>query len=163
MGELRGTFRPGRAGPGAPRAGIVLMEVVFAMALFFTTASVVMLGTSRAIRAAGNLRRAGLAADLAVTLLSEIQMGLLPPVDAGPESYEEPLEEWTWEVAAEPLAELPEETDIVRVEITITHSVSGYTYRLAQLMPSEEGEPTEPLAPEEPVDDALFGLPGAGP
>lgn len=141
----------------------MLLEVIFATTLFVTTAAIVMLGTSRSLRAARNLQRDSQAADLAVTLLSEIQMGLVPPTDAGPEAYGELLEGWTWQVVASPVAEQLEETDIVRVEIIITHTMDGYTYHLAHLVPAEGDLPGEPAEPDEPVGEDPFALSGAGP
>ena len=141
----------------------MLLEVIFATTLFVTTAAIVMLGTSRSLRVARNLQRDSQAANLAVTLLSEIQMGLVPPTDVGPEAYNEPLEDWTWQVVTEPVAEQLEETDIVRVEIIITRTVDGYTYRLAHLVPAEGDLPGEPDEPDEPAGEDPFALSGAGP
>ena len=126
-------------------AGVVLLEVVLALALFFGAALVVLAGLNASLRTAQRVRLEAEAADLAVTLLSEIQMGLVPPADDGPNEYEyEGLADWTWELVTQPFDEgltevaLPE---FLHVEIVIRHVPSGYTYRLGQLISSELQEP----------------------
>jgi len=136
------------------RAGIVLLEVVLSISMVFAMAGVLFLGVDSSVRSARRLRLDAQAADLAVTLLSEIQMGLVDPADAGPEAYEEPLEDWMWEIVTTPLEEMPlDEQDIEQVEIIISHVDGSSTYRLVQLMavaPQEE----EDLPPE---DEDAFG------
>jgi len=142
----------------------VLLEVVLALALFFGAALVVLAGLNSSLRTAQRVRLEAEAADLAVTLLSEIQMGLVPPDDDGPNEYEyEGLADWTWEIVTQPFEEglievaLPE---FLHVEIVIRHLPSGYTYRLAQLMSSELLEPPPEEAepgPEEMQTPPLGG------
>jgi len=141
---------PTRGRRSADAAGIVLLEVVLALTLFFAAASIILVGTNRSIRAVDMLRREAQAADLAVTLLSEIQMGLLEPTDAGPEAYEEPLEDWMWEVVTNDFEEQFVEEGLTQLEIVITHTPSGYTRRLVQWLLVEEGGEEE-LALSDPA------------
>lgn len=122
------------------------------MTLFFAAASIVLTGTNRSIRAVFRLRRDIQATDLAVTLLSEIQMGLVEPADAGPEGYDEPLENWTWEIVTTVLEDQPVEEDVMQVEIIITHSSTGYQRRLVHWLPTDPAEQEEPLEEEDPSD-----------
>jgi hypothetical protein len=66
---------------------VVLLEVVIALALFFGAAVVVLVGLHSSVVAARKLRLEARGADLAVTLLSELQMGQLAVEDAGPDAY----------------------------------------------------------------------------
>ena len=117
--------------------------------MVFIAAGVLFLGVDSSVRAARHLRLDAQAADLAVTLLSEIQMGLVEPADAGPEGYEEPLEDWTWEIVTSPLEEMPLDEEVEQVEIIISHVGGRCTYRLVQLMAVEPQEEEEPPPEEE--------------
>jgi len=118
----------------------VLLEVVLSMAIFFGMAAVLLIGVDSSVRAANRLRLEGQAADLAVTLLSEMQMGLVEPIDAGPETYEQPLQKWSWEIATSPLETSPMETELTQVEIIIRRVDGQCTYRLAHLFPAQDQE-----------------------
>ena len=81
-----------------PRAchGAVLLEVVLALSLFVMTTSFVLTGLNASIRSVAQTRMEADAGDLAVTALSQVQMGLYEMVDTGPEAFDEPnLEAWT--------------------------------------------------------------------
>jgi len=120
--------------PARVRAA-VLLEVVLALAIFVGMAMTVLVGLSTSVRSARYLGLQTRAADLAVTCFSNLELGLLPAEDAGPEAYEdETLEDWTWQVAVQPVAsELPD-LDLTSVEVTICHTPSGYTYTLCRLL-----------------------------
>ena len=113
------------------------MEVILALGLFMVTGAVVCGSFNSSFRAIDSVRLQAQAADLAVTKLSEIQIGLFEPENDGPNVYEEEdLEDWTWEIVAIPLeSDLVSDMKLIRVEIIITHSVRGTTHRLVQLMP----------------------------
>jgi hypothetical protein len=108
----------------------------------------------RSLDAAGRLERQALAADLAVTLLSEVQMGLYPVADQGPTEYQEPaLVGWSWEITAVPVETAPQ---MRQVTVVVTHTPPGasaptLTHRLTQwlLVPPEPVETDEPAAPPE--------------
>ncbi len=99
------------------------------------------------------------AADMAVTLVSEIEMGLVEAVAYGPEAFaDERSEEWTWEVAVEPLENVEE---FQRVVVTITHEPTSVVHRLAvltEMPPLEEEEEFE----EEPLPDQSGAFGGVG-
>ena len=130
------TGRPLHAAPQtAARRGAVLLEVVLALAVFVGTAMAVLGGLSACVKSARNVGLEAQAADLAVTLLSELQLELLPVEDAGPELYEdETLQEWTWQVAVEPITTELAELEVTRVELTIRNTAYNYTYRLNYLL-----------------------------
>jgi len=147
--------RMGTSHPGRRRAGVVLLEVVLALALFSGTALMILAGLNTSLRTAQRVQVETDATDLAVTLLSEVKMGFVPLVDDGPNDYEdEALADWSWEIVTESFEEdslelvIPE---FLHVSVVIRHRPSGYTHRLTQLM-SEESYAPEAGGDEEDVD-----------
>jgi hypothetical protein len=129
-----------RAGGG----GLVLVEVVLAVTLFFCGALVVLTGLSASLHTANRVRTEADGADLAVTLLSEVQMGLVPLVDDGPNEYEEEeLADWTWEIVTSDVETRTEAPPLVRVEIIIHNARENCTCRLVQLFPEPQEEEAE--------------------
>ena len=125
-----GRCRPGR--------GVALLEVVLALAVFFGVSIAVLGGLSLSLRSARQIREESQAADLAVTMLSEVQMGVYPPVDAGPTPFEDPDADWSWQIVTMPLESVLPGAELMQVTIIIRNTVDGYTYRLYQLLPLEE-------------------------
>ena len=127
----------------AGRRGMVLLEVVLAMAIFFAAALVILAGLSSSVRGVQRVQWEAQAQDLAVSLLSEVQMGLVPLVSDGPTDYEEPdLAGWAWQIVVEPYdepqagLELPE---FSRVEVIVRHE-SGCSTKLSTLMTEQQVE-----------------------
>lgn len=91
---------PGRK----PRAGrgAVLLEVLLALGLFVFAAAIVTGGLNAAVERTLRLRAQTHTLDLAVSVVSEIQMGLRAPQAGGPEPFETPFEQWTWEIEVTP-------------------------------------------------------------
>jgi len=138
---------PGRAGPAAgPAAGVAarpgravaLLEVVLALALFFGIAVPLLGGLSACVSAVRQSRLDARAADLAVTLLSEMQIGLVPVVDGGPTPFEEPDQDWTWQVVTAPVDVVVEGASLVRVEVVVRRPDDGYAYRLYHMLPGAD-------------------------
>jgi hypothetical protein len=123
----------------APCAGVALLEVVLALALFFGVAVVILGGLNTCMRSVRLVRLEATAADLAVTLLSEIELGVVPATDAGPTVYEEPLQDWTWEIVEMPVEGSLATMEVSRVEIIIRNTVEGYSHRLYHLLPAAAG------------------------
>ena len=122
----------------ARRFGTILLEVVLAVTLFVAMAAVILTAVGRATDAAVRMRLRAQAADLAVTLMSELRMGLVECVDAGPAGYSsERLADWTWQVDVEPIA------DPIRarqVKAIVAHAPTGLTRTLACVMADAGGE-----------------------
>jgi type II secretory pathway pseudopilin PulG len=123
---------------------VALLEIVLALALFFGVAMAVLGGLSAAIRSARQVRSEAVATDLAVTLLSEIRMGLVGLEDAGPTPYEdEALAAWAWEVVVTPVtADLTTGIELSRVEIIIRNANENLTRRLYHLIAEAAPEAT---------------------
>ena len=141
------TGRLTRDARGARAAGAVLLEVVVALSLFFAGAVVVLVGLHGSVMASRNLRVETRAANLAVSLLSEIQMGQIEIADAGPEEYDseddEELANWSWEIITEDVEEQVDtgrEIPLKMVRIVITYLPRGFVYRLVHLMPADGGQ-----------------------
>lgn len=123
--------RPGKE--PRSRRGAVLLEVLLALGLFVFAAAVVSSGLSTAVDRTLRLRAQTHALDLAVSVFSELEMGLRPLAAAGPEPFEAPFERWTWEIATVPYtlgtenrAGLQQVTVVVRSESPPTvHRLTG--------------------------------------
>jgi len=132
-------------------AGMVLLEVVLATALFSMIALVVLAGLQSCFRSVGIMRLEAQASDLAISKTSEVHVGLLPPEDDGPNEYEddEALVDWTWEIITEEI-EIDIETDappMMQVQVIITHVPSSYSYSTQFLIlapPETESEEEDP-------------------
>jgi len=119
------------------RGGIALLEVVFALSLFAAAAAVICSSFGASARSVSRMHRQALADNLAVTLLSEMQLDIVPAEDDGPYEFEEPFEDWTWEVVT---AEMDDVIDVdgpvlMSVEIIIRHIEGNCTRRLTFLVP----------------------------
>ena len=118
-----------------PRRGSVLLEVILALALFVLAATIVTSGMSTS---ADNLVRQRLnthAANLAATVLAELQLGLRSTAAAGEQPFDEPFEKWTAELAVTPTeTETGEASGLLRVEVIVRHSESELVRRLVQVI-----------------------------
>jgi len=123
------------------RAGSVLLEVVLAIVLFAAAAAVVGMALKASIDGAQRLRLSTHAGNLAVTVISELQMGLRSLADTGPEAFGPPFEGWVWEVEALPWGQGQAESTpaasaatLMRVEVTVRYEPEGFVHRLAQVI-----------------------------
>jgi len=137
---------------------MVLLEVVLSAGLFTMTALAVLTSLSSCFRSLGNMRLESQAADLAISKVSEVHIGILPPEDDGPNEYEEDesLADWTWEIVTEEV-ELDVELEgpqLLQVQVVITYVPSGYTYSTRFLTP----EPPDIEEPEEEPAEIAGGL-----
>ena len=122
---------------------MVLLEVVLAMAIFFGAALVILAGLSASVRGVQRVQTEAQAQDLVVSLLSEVEMGLVPLTSDGPTEYEEPeLAGWSRQIVVEPYEEpqigleLPE---FHHVLVVVRHE-SGYAASLTTLMTDEQAD-----------------------
>jgi len=134
---MTGCREAGASRPGC--WGAVLLEVVLALGLFAAAALITLVSLNACVEAARQVRLEAQAADLAVTLLSEVRMGLVALRDTEPEPCPEPYEGWTWRLRAAPIDEPDAPWRASRAEVEVTHAESGYTLRLAALVAEEIG------------------------
>src|SRR5258708_5437317 len=77
--------------------GAVLLEVILALALFVAAAAILSSGLSSSLDAVERLRFNTHAADFAVTVLSELQLGTKTLSTMGPQAFNKPDDDWSWE------------------------------------------------------------------
>lgn len=123
----------------AARRGAVLLEVVLALALFVAVATIIATALSSSSDAVQRQKLNLHAANLAASVLAELQMGARPAETAGPENFAAPFEDWTWELA---LAQVEDEagqySGVTRAEVIIRHDDPPVVHRLAQLINTPE-------------------------
>lgn len=145
--------RANRGGSRADRRearGVVLLEVVLALALFVFAAAVISGGLQSASTRVERLRDEAHAVDLACSVMAELQLGIREMANSGEERFPAPFEDWTVRVETsvytfgwEDVAGLSSAT--VRVE----RQATGTSFRLTQLLPAT------PLRPA--VSEAMMG------
>lgn len=120
--------------PGHDR-GAVLLEVILALALFVGAAAVLTSGLSSSLDGLERLRLSAHGADFAVSVLSELQMGIKSVGISGPQPFVPAEEGWTWEIVATPLeAGTEESSSFQRIEVIIRHEDPAFVYRLNQVL-----------------------------
>ena len=139
--------------------GIALMEVVAALSIFFIAAVFVMDGLNASLRAVHRARVEADAADLAVTVLSDVQLGQLKIKSEPPKPVDEKLfPGWTWELAVSPVDDLNDVPLLKRVEVIIRNTSEKYTYRMAQLVWDDPAEQSGGGGLDDAMQDLnLFG------
>ena len=119
------------------RAGAVLIEVILALVLFLGAATIIGTALNSSATGVERLRRSAHAADLATSVLSELQIGSRSLAVSGPEPFEPPFDTWMCEVRTMPI-EQREETkagSLIQVEVVVRDTESDLVYRLFQTMP----------------------------
>ncbi len=138
---------------GRAQRAAILLEVVLSMAIFVTMAGVILTGVRNSVMATHRLGLEARARDLAITALSEVQIGQLPLQDDGPNSYEdESLDEWTWQVVVSEPEIGGEVLALKRVEVVIANTKTDYTYRLSQWVRDVQDEEEADVVEEETVE-----------
>ncbi len=127
---------------------VALMEVVLALVLLAAFMGVVVGGFGASTRSLHRLELQARARDLAVTLLSQVQLGDLPPDAAGPEEYDSELRPdlsgWTWELIAEDAQPPIEGIQVKNLRAVIANESENYAYELGYLWTqAQDAEATE--------------------
>jgi type II secretory pathway pseudopilin PulG len=113
-----------------------LLEVVVALVLFVTAATIIGSGMSASVDEVERLRLNVQGDNLAATILAELQMGLQPLESSGPITFDPPFDKWTWQTVVETLEDPSAGTGALqRVEVTIRNQSSAVVCRLTQLLP----------------------------
>jgi len=124
------------------RDGVVLLEVVLALVLIAGAAAVIGAGLSTSIDRVERLKLNAHAADLAVSVMSELQIGSKLISEDGPEAFEAPFEAWTWEAQAEVTTDqkVRDTGRTKKVEVIIRHEDPPVVHRLCQVIRLPEKE-----------------------
>lgn len=142
--RAQGTVRNLGAAGCTRAAGAVLLEVVLALVLFVAAASVLSVAMSSSLDALERQKRQLHATNLAVSLFSELQMGLRPLSPAGPEPFKPPFSAWSWQlVVGSTEDEVGQGTGLVRAELVLRHDESATTYRSCQILGASHGTSLE--------------------
>lgn len=119
--------------------GAVLLEVILALVLFAAAAAIIGAGIHSAINGVERQRLNAHASNLAVSILSEIQMGLRTTESVGPASFDSPFDHWTWELVLTPTeTEAGEASNLTRVEVIVRHDEPALVHRLTQVLKLEK-------------------------
>ena len=135
--------------------GAVLLEVVLALVLFVAAATIIGSALNTSANGVERLRLSVHAADLATSVLSELQIGSRTPGDGSPEPFAPPFDTWMWQVSTSPVEEVTQvssaaggaasglqsalpggDSSLVKVEVTVRDTDSDFVYRISQVMPA---------------------------
>src|SRR2546421_1194648 len=115
--------------------GAVLLEVVLALVLFVAAAAIISAGLNASLNSVERLRLNTHAANLAVSVISELQMGIKTTALGGPQPFKAPFDGWTWEVLAGSAdTEFSQSKGAQKVEVIIRHDEPAVVYRLSQML-----------------------------
>jgi type II secretory pathway pseudopilin PulG len=78
--------------------GSVLLEVVLALGLFVGAATIITAGINASIQSTQRLRLQTHAVNLAISVMSEMQMHARPIAASGPETFPPPFQDWTCKI-----------------------------------------------------------------
>ena len=121
--------------PPSSRRGTVLLEVLTALALFVAAAAIITAGLNASVESVERLRTNAHAADFAVSVLSELQMGLKQPDLGTVQPLDPPFDKWTWEAVSSSrgsgeAANCPS----TKVEVVIRNGEKRSVYRLCEVI-----------------------------
>lgn len=88
--------------PCSAVSGAILLEVVLALVLFVFAAAVIGGGLHAALNKVEALRRECRAADLAASVLAEVQLGMRSLQNSGWQTLEDPFSDWSARVEVSP-------------------------------------------------------------
>ena len=148
--------------------GAILLEVVISLALFAMASTFVMSVLHSATRGVNTTKLEAQASDLLVTVHSEVMMGVIEKVDAGPSPFDSPgLEDWTWQVAFVGMEDRLDMPQLKRMIITVRNEQQEFQQELTQLVfdspYAQKVLPIEDIQsqiPDVPAGDTGGALPG---
>lgn len=136
----------------------MLLEVVLALALFVAAATIISTGINASVQAVYRLRLETHAANLAISLISEMQMRARPITAVGPEPFEAPFTNWSYRIELRQSENSGTDSDALQpVEVVVSHTEEPIVYRLTQLFRAVEISANSTNLVEEPVEPG--GLP----
>jgi len=112
-----------------------LLEVVLALLLFVAAVAVVSSALNSSMASVERQRFGVQASNLAATVHAELDLGLRTTESLGPEPFEPPFDQWTWQLIPAAAADqnaTGEASDLSAIEVVIRSTNSAGVYRLAQ-------------------------------
>ena len=144
----------GRCRGAASDGGAILLEVILALALFVLAATVITGALSSSTNEVKRLRLNTHASNLAASILSEMQMGLQAGEASGPNTFDPPFEQWSWQTTLSPVNEMVGVTNTIqKVEVIIRHESEPVVFRLTQFLPVTANAAVTPAANSAPPSD----------
>ena len=120
-----------------PKSGVVLFEVILALVLFSFAAIIIANSFSSSLRSMDRMRNDLDASNLAISTLSEIELGIKPIETSPPTEFEEPFEKWTWQIeTTKPNEDLDMGGGLTLVEVIIINEDLGRETRIARMIRS---------------------------
>lgn len=121
----------------SPKSGVVLFEVILALVLFSFAAIIIANSFSSSLRSVDRMRNDLDASNLAISTLSEIELGIKPIETSPPTEFEEPFEKWTWQIeTTKPNEDLDMGGGLTLVEVIIINEDLGRETRIARMIRS---------------------------
>lgn len=112
--------------------GAVLLEVILALVLFVGAATMLSTALNASMEGVDRRRRQLHADDLAITVISEIQMGIRSASASGPDAFKAPFDLWSAQVLVQPDETGPGSAGgVAHVEVVIRHKEFPTVRRLA--------------------------------
>ena len=134
------------------KSGSVLLEVVLALALFVGAATIISAGINASIHSVDRVRLQNHAANLAITVISQMQMHARPIAPVGPEPFPPPFQDWTYKIEIAQNENAIEGSENLRpVEVIIKHTQENTVHRLTSLFAPSDLSATETNTPAEPL------------
>ena len=126
--------------------GLALLEVLLALGVFIVAAVFVLDSLSGALRGVRTAQLEADAADIAVTITSQMQIGQLERVNAGPVAVEMPgYEQWTWQAAFEGLEDRLDLPQLKKLTLTVRSEADGFEHSVTQFVWDNPNPPQPPL------------------
>ena len=124
------------------KTGAVLFVVVLALVLFSFAAVIIANSFTSSLLSVDRMRADLDATNLAISTLSEIELGIKAKETTPPTEFEAPFEKWTWQVeTTEPSEDLDMGGGLTLVEVIIRNEELNRETRIARMMrPQAETE-----------------------
>jgi HAMP domain-containing protein len=138
--------------------------VVLALALFVAASTVITSALSASVDETERLRLNAHAGNLAATILAEMQMGLQPVESSGPNSFDAPFADWTWQTSAEAVTDPTSGAGTLqKVEVVIRNQRQPVVCRLTQFLPAPAAPGSAPgTGPANPLPGPVAAPTSAG-
>jgi type II secretory pathway pseudopilin PulG len=118
------------------RSGAVLLEVLLAVALFVAAAAIATASLNSSLRSLDRQRLQTHAAQIAASVLAEVQLGIRPSTAAAAQPLDPPFQNWTWELVSDSgPTDFSESSPLERIEVVVRHRTESVVQRLAQRLP----------------------------
>lgn len=116
------------------RRGGVLLEALLSLVLLMMAAGFVVSAMTAAVPAVEKMQRELEATNLAVSLMSEMEIGIRPLMSANNDLVLSQEVEWNWQIEVRPWLEAGFSERIHVVRVSVRHRESGMTYQFEQLL-----------------------------